>query len=163
MLAVALGKVFRTAMAGRCDLRPELAPTPLPLELHVPALPSTGGADQVRRFFEPLGWTVDATPIPLDPTVPAWGDSRYVDLRLTGTRLLSQALSHLYVLLPVLDDAKHYWVGDDEVGKLIRPGSGWLADHPERDLITRRYLAHQQDLVHTATDAADRDRGRGTR
>lgn len=163
MLAVALGKVFRTAMAGRCDLRPELAPTPLPLELHVPALPSTGGADQVRRFFEPLGWTVDATPIPLDPTVPAWGDSRYVDLRLTGTQLLSQALSHLYVLLPVLDDAKHYWVGDDEVGKLIRAGSGWLADHPERDLITRRYLAHQQDLVHTATDAADRDRGRGTR
>jgi len=152
MLAVALGKVFRTAMTGRCDLRPELAGTALPLVVHVPALPSTGGAEQVRRFFEPLGWTVDAVPIPLDPTVPAWGDSRYVDLRLTGTLLLSQALSHLYVLLPVLDDAKHYWVGDDEVDKLIRAGSGWLADHPDRDLITRRYLAHQRDLVHTATD-----------
>ncbi len=152
MLAVALGKVFRTAMTGRCDLRPELAATPLPLGLHVPALPSTGGVEQVRRFFEPLGWTVQASPIPLDPTVPAWGDSRYVDLRLTGTHLLSQALSHLYVLLPVLDDAKHYWVGDDEVDKLIRAGSGWLADHPDRDLITRRYLAHQRDLIHTATD-----------
>jgi len=152
MLAVALGKVFRTAMTGRCDLRPELARTPLPLDLHVPALPSTGGVEQVRRFFEPLGWVVDATPIPLDPTVPGWGDSRYVDLRLTGTQLLSQALSHLYVLLPVLDDAKHYWVGDDEVDKLVRAGSGWLADHPDRDLITRRYLAHQRDLIHTATD-----------
>lgn len=152
MLAVALGKVFRTAMTGRCDLRPELALTPLPLDLHVPALPSTGGVEQVRRFFEPLGWTVDATAIPLDPTVPAWGDSRYVDLRLSGTQLLSQALSHLYVLLPVLDDAKHYWVGDDEVDKLVRAGSGWLADHPDRDLITRRYLAHQRDLIHTATD-----------
>jgi 3' terminal RNA ribose 2'-O-methyltransferase Hen1 len=152
MLAVALGKVFRTAMTGRCDLRPELAASALPLELHVPALPSTGGAEQVRGLFEPLGWTVEATPVPLDPTVPAWGDSRYVDLRLTGIQLLSQALSHLYVLLPVLDDAKHYWVGDDEVDKLVRAGSGWLADHPERDLITRRYLAHQRDLVHSATD-----------
>ncbi len=152
MLAVALGKVFRTAMTGRCDLRPELARTPLPLELHVPALPSTGGAEQVRRFFEPLGWMVDATAVPLDPTVPQWGDSRYVDLRLSGTQLLSQALSHLYVLLPVLEDAKHYWVGDDEVDKLVRAGSGWLAIHPDHDLITRRYLAHQRDLIHSATD-----------
>jgi len=44
MLAVALGRVFRTAMAGRCDARPELAAAPLPLELHVPALPCQGGA-----------------------------------------------------------------------------------------------------------------------
>ena len=33
MLAVALGKVFRTAMTGRCDARPELAARPLPLEI----------------------------------------------------------------------------------------------------------------------------------
>jgi 3' terminal RNA ribose 2'-O-methyltransferase Hen1 len=97
-----------------------------------------------------LGWVVDAIPVPLDPMIPAWGDSRYVDLRLRGTMTLSQALSHLYVLLPVLDNAKHYWVNSDEVDKLVRAGSPWLQRHPERALITGRYLRHQQDLVLSA-------------
>jgi 3' terminal RNA ribose 2'-O-methyltransferase Hen1 len=150
MLAVALGKVFRTAMAGKCDARPDLVDQPLPLEIHLPALPSVGGASKVLELFEPLGWSVEATPIPLDETVPDWGDSRYVDARLRGTVVLAQALTHLYVLLPVLDNAKHYWVSSDEVDKLIRAGSGWLADHPQRELITRRYLAHQRELVASA-------------
>ena len=150
MLAVALGKVFRTAMAGRCEARPDLPSLAIPLEIHVPALPSVGGRDLVRRFFEPLGWAVEATSIPLDLSIPAWGDSEYVDLRLRGTTPLSQALAHLYVLLPVLDNAKHYWVSNDEVDKLVRAGSGWLHEHPERDLIARRYLAHQKDLVLSA-------------
>lgn len=149
-LAVALGKVFRTAMAGRCEARPELPDLLLPLEIHVPALPSVGGSELVQRFFEPLGWAVEARPVPLDPSIPAWGDSRYVDLHLRGTMVLAQALSHLYVLLPVLDNAKHYWVTSDEVDKLVRAGSGWLQQHPERDLIARRYLAHQKDLVISA-------------
>lgn len=150
MLAVAMAKVFRTAMAGRCDARPELAVTAIPLELHVPALPCRGGPDLAVRLFEPLGWTVSATAIPLDEQFPEWGDSRYVDLRLHGTVRLAEALNHLYVLLPVLDDAKHYWVSPDEVDKLIRAGEGWLATHPERELITRRYLSHRSALVRTA-------------
>lgn len=150
LLAVALGKLFRTAMNGRCDARPELAARPIPLEVHVPALPCSGGADLAERLFAPLGWTVDARPVPLDPEIPAWGDSRYVDLRLTGVLRLAEALNHLYVMLPVLDDAKHYWVGSDEVDKLVRAGEGWLAAHPAKDLISRRYLAHRRYL----TDAA---------
>ncbi|MFF3064877.1 3' terminal RNA ribose 2'-O-methyltransferase Hen1 [Oerskovia sp. NPDC057915] len=152
MLAVALGAVFRTAMTGRCDSRQALADGPVPLEIHVPALPCRGGAALAERLFEPLGWTVEAAPEPLDPTVPEWGDSRYVDLRLRGTVRLADALHHLYVLLPVLDDAKHYWVTGDEVDKLLRAGEGWLADHPERDQIMRRYLAHQRRYVEDATD-----------
>ncbi|MFY0405682.1 3' terminal RNA ribose 2'-O-methyltransferase Hen1 [Solicola sp. PLA-1-18] len=151
MLAVAMGKAFRTAMAGRCDARPDLVTQALPLTIHVPTLPSAGGADLVRRLFEPLGWTVDARPIALDETVPAWGGSRYVDLTLTGDVVLADALSHLYVLLPVLDDAKHYWVTGDEVDKLLRAGGDWLGAHPERELVTRRYLKHQRDLVLDAT------------
>lgn len=150
MLAVAIAKVFRTAMAGRCDARPELAAAPLPLELHVPALPCRGGPDMATRLFEPLGWQVTATSIPLDERFPEWGDSRYVDVRLTGNLRLAEALNHLYVLLPVLDDAKHYWVSPDEVEKLIRAGEGWLSTHPERELITRRYLAHRSSLVRSA-------------
>jgi len=101
-------------------------------------------------LFEPLGWQAQATPIALDETFPAWGDSRYVDLRLSGHLRLADALNHLYVLLPVLDDAKHYWVSTDEVDKLVRAGSGWLAAHPEKALITRRYLAHRSSLYQPA-------------
>jgi 3' terminal RNA ribose 2'-O-methyltransferase Hen1 len=97
-----------------------------------------------------LGWSVTAVPVPLDPQVPDWGMSRYLDVRLTGQSRLADALNHLYVLLPVLDDGKHYWVTTDEVDKLVRAGEGWLHEHPERDLIVRRYLAHQQALVTTA-------------
>jgi 3' terminal RNA ribose 2'-O-methyltransferase Hen1 len=150
MMAVALARVFRTAMAGRCDARPELAAAALPLEITVPALPCHGGAEVARRLFGPLGWTVEATPVPLDPLIPQWGDSRYVGLRLSGQVRLADALNHLYVLLPVLDNGKHYWVSTDEVDKLIRAGSGWLGRHPDRDLITRRYLAHRRELVLTA-------------
>lgn len=150
MLAVALGRVFRTAMAGRCDARPDLAERAWPLEVHVPSVPCRGGADAAVRLFAPLGWDVVATPVPLDPTIPAWGDSRYVDLRLRGTLRVADALQHLYVLLPTLDAAKHYWVGPDEVDKLVRAGQGWLADHPARDEIARRYLAHRGSLVASA-------------
>jgi len=150
MLAVALGRVFRTAMAGRCDARPELPERRLPLEIQVPALPCRGGAEVAVRLFGPLGWSVQADAVPLDPTVPGWGDSRYVDVRLSGELRLADALNHLYVLLPVLDDAKHYWVSTDEVDKLVRAGQGWLHAHPDRELIVRRYLAHRRELVHTA-------------
>ncbi len=69
-------------------------------------------------------------PVPLDPQVPHWGDSHFLDLRLHGAVRLADALNHLYVLLPVLDDAKHYWVTTDEVDKLVRAGAGWLHTHP---------------------------------
>ena len=150
MLAMAMKDVFRTALTGRCKARPELAETPIPLAIHVPAVPCRGGADLVRRLFEPMGWNVAATSGPLDPQIPEWGDSRYVDLRLTGDVRLADALNHLYVLLPVLDDSKHYWVSSDEVEKLVRAGGGWLSAHPEKALITRRYLAHRRELTQSA-------------
>ncbi len=152
MLAVALGAVFKTAMNGRCDARPELAVTAIPLRVHVPALPCRGGIELTERLFAPLGWAVEATPVPLDPAFPQWGASRYADLTLNGVLRVADALKHLYVLLPVLDDAKHYWVSEDEVDKLLRTGEGWLAGHPERDLITGRYLAHRGSFVRSALD-----------
>jgi 3' terminal RNA ribose 2'-O-methyltransferase Hen1 len=150
LLAVALGKAFASARRGVSKERPELAEAAIPLEVHLPALSCRGGAEMATRFFAPLGWTVDARAVPLDPEFPQWGDARYVDLRLTGTLRLADAVNHLYVALPVLDDAKHYWVGTDEVDKLLRAGGGWLAGHPERELITRRYLAHRGGLARQA-------------
>ncbi|MER6948066.1 3' terminal RNA ribose 2'-O-methyltransferase Hen1 [Nonomuraea sp. NPDC000554] len=150
LLAVALADVFRTARAGRCKARPELPGTALPLEIRLPALPCRGGPDLARRLFEPLGWEVSAQTVPLDEGFPEWGDSRYVRLALSGTVRLADALNHLYVLLPVLDDGKHYWIAPDEVDKLIRAGEGWLAEHPERGLIARRYLGRRRALARTA-------------
>ncbi|WP_448623801.1 3' terminal RNA ribose 2'-O-methyltransferase Hen1 [Geodermatophilus sp. URMC 64] len=150
LLAVALGKAFASARRGVSKERPELAETAIPLEVHLPALSCRGGAGMAAQFFAPLGWRIDARPVPLDPRFPEWGDSRYLDLRLTGTLRLADALNHLYVGLPVLDDAKHYWVSTDEVDKLLRAGGGWLAGHPERELITRRYLAHRTSLAREA-------------
>ncbi len=152
LLSVAIAKVFRTALRGESRERPDLAATPVPLELRVPVLRCRGGADLATRLFEPLGWAVTAAAIPLDETHPEWGDSRYVDLTLVGTLRLSDALNQVYVLLPVLDDAKHYWVAPDEVDKLVRAGTGWLAAHPEKQLISRRYLAHRHALARSALE-----------
>lgn len=150
LLASAMAGVFRTAMRGRSADRPELARTPLPLRITLPSLPCRGGPELAASLFEPLGWRVDARPIPLDERFPEWGDSRYVTLTLDGELTLAGALNQLYVLLPVLDDSKHYWVATDEVDKLIRAGEGWLAAHPARARITRRYLANRRGLVRTA-------------
>ncbi|MFI1579093.1 3' terminal RNA ribose 2'-O-methyltransferase Hen1 [Embleya sp. NPDC020630] len=152
LLAVALGTVFRTAMQGRCDARPELPAMALPLEIEVPALSARGGAEMVRRLFEPLGWQVRTETVPLDAGFPEWGESRYVRLALTGTMPLAEALRQLYVLLPVLDNAKHYWVAPDEVDKLLRAGEGWLAAHPDRDVIASRYLARRSTLTRSAIE-----------
>jgi 3' terminal RNA ribose 2'-O-methyltransferase Hen1 len=148
MLAVALNQVFRTALTGRCDARPDLAAAPIPLAIRVPALRCRGGAPLATSLFEPLGWAVEAQSQPLQPA--EWGPSPYLDLRLAGELRLADALSHLYVLLPVLDDAKHYWVSTEEVDKLIRAGGDWLAGHPAKELITRRYLSHQRKLTASA-------------
>ncbi len=133
-------------MRGDSRDRPELAATAIPLEIRIPTLRCRGGADLVARLFGPLGWTVAAVAVPLDPELD-WGPSRYVDLTLVGEQRLADALNQLYVLLPVCDDAKHYWVAPDEVDKLLRAGEGWLVDHPERELISRRYLAHRRGLA----------------
>ncbi|MFE1942078.1 3' terminal RNA ribose 2'-O-methyltransferase Hen1 [Streptomyces massasporeus] len=153
LLAVALSSVFSSAMKGVCHAKPELPGQARPLRVEVPALPARGGPDLVRKLFEPLGWTVTAEPVPLDTEFPAWGDSRYVRLVLESDALtLAEALRHLYVLLPVLDDAKHYWVAPDEVDKLLRVGEGWLPGHPEQRLITSRYLSRRWALTRQATE-----------
>jgi len=146
-LSVVIGKVFGTAMSGRCDQRPELVARPLPFEVEIPVLPVRGGEPVLRSLFEPLGYRVEATPVPLDEAFPDWGPSRYWAVRLAGEVRLADLLSHLYVLLPVLDDDKHYWVGEDEARKLLDKGGAWLASHPAREVISRRYLKHRRSLA----------------
>ena len=145
-LSVAMARALRTAMAGTSKERPELAQQVIPLEATVAPLPARGGEQLVGELFEPLGWKAEVDSI----EGPADRKSRYVTLRLRGTARLSTLLNQLYVLIPVLDDDKHYWVGEDEVNKLLSRGEGWLAEHPARELIVQRYLIHRRSLAHLA-------------
>jgi 3' terminal RNA ribose 2'-O-methyltransferase Hen1 len=149
-MSVALAKIFATAMGGRSNERPDLVDAVLPLEVGLPVLPCSGGETVVRRLFEPLGYDVVAQPLVLDATFPEWGDSRYFAVTLRTSARLQDVLGHLYVLLPVLDDEKHYWVAADEVDKLLRRGGRWFASHPEREFIARRYLRHDRRLTRDA-------------
>lgn len=151
-LSVAIAEVFGTALSGRSKERPELATRELPFEARLSVLPCRGGEAFLRRLFEPLGYEVSAQQHALDENNADWGPSRYFTVTIVGTKRLCDLLTHLYVLVPVLDDDKHYWVGDDEVDKLVRRGEGWLATHPERELIARRYLKHQRSLARQALE-----------
>jgi 3' terminal RNA ribose 2'-O-methyltransferase Hen1 len=156
-LSVAIAQVFGTAMSGRCKDREELATMRIPLMARLEALPVRGGDGLIQRMFEPLGYTVEATRHGLDDAFPEWGDSPYFAVTIRGTKRLSELLSHLYVLIPVFDNDKHYFVGDDELEKLLEHGTGWLASHPEKDLIARRYLKHRTNLFREALARLDVD------
>ncbi len=156
-LSVALVTVLKSAMSGVCKGHEALAATKIELEARLPTVPARGGEALVRRLFEPLGYAVAVEPIALDARHPEWGDSRHVGLTLRAAATLADLLTHLYVLLPVLDDDKHYWVDQAEIDKLVRRGGDWLPAHPEKALITRRYLKHQASLFHPALSRMEDD------
>lgn len=149
-LSVALADVFNTAMRGRCEMRPELAQTPIPLSATLSVVQCRGGVELLQRLFEPLGYTVLAESLLLDEQYPDWGMSAYYHLTLNATCRLADLLTHIYVLLPVLDNNKHYWIGNDELEKLLQRGKGWLEKHPTRELITYRYLRQKPNLAREA-------------
>lgn len=150
-MSVAIARVLGTALAGTCAPRPDLVDAPLDLEVSLSAVPVRRGGDELLAdLFEPLGYAVESSRLPLDEAFPSWGDGPYHDLRLRTRAPLRDVLSHLYVLIPVLDNDKHYWVGQDELEKLLRHGERWLADHPCRELITQRYLRYLSKLTREA-------------
>lgn len=149
-LSVAMGRMIREAISGRSKERQVLAETALPLSVRVSPLPARGGPDLLRRLFEPLGHAIVCEPVPMDDVRRDWGESPYVTLTISGMMRLADVLSHLYVLIPVLDARKHYYVGDDELEKLMARGEGWLKAHPERELIVTRYLKGRSTLVREA-------------
>lgn len=150
LMSTAIVKAFSSAMNGKCKDKPELVDVALPLEVKLSVLPVSGGETVLYRMFDPLGYTVVATQHPLDTQFPEWGNSRYFTVTLRQTITLKALLSHLFILIPVLDNDKHYWVNKEEVQKLLAKGEGWLESHPERELITRRYLRHQVSLTNDA-------------
>jgi 3' terminal RNA ribose 2'-O-methyltransferase Hen1 len=155
-LSVAIAQVYGSALGGRSKERAAVAEEKLPLVAKIAVLPCRGrgggGELFLRKLFEPLGYRVTTEAHGLDEKFPEWGNSRYYTVTLEGTVRLQDLLSHVYVLIPVMDDDKHYWVGQDEVEKLLRHGEGWLAAHPEREQIVGRYLKRQKGLAREALD-----------
>ena len=139
-LSTAIARVFNTAISGKCAQRQALADTPLDLTAHVYALRDGRFAELAEMLFAPLGYTVSAARAQLDEQFPEWGISPYIDLTLRGKVRLCELLNHLYVLIPVFDQQKHYYMGRDEIQKLLDHGAGWLAQHPEKERIVRRYF-----------------------
>jgi 3' terminal RNA ribose 2'-O-methyltransferase Hen1 len=159
-LSTAISRMLGTALGGRSKDRPELAERAIPLEARLSALPG-GTGELVRSLFEPLGYEVEVGAHPLDPAFPEWGQSRYTTLGLRADVRLCDLLSHLYVLVPVLDDRKHYWIDQAEIEKLLRHGEGWLPAHPARDLIVTRYLRHRRTLTRLALEQLVLEEGEG--
>ena len=151
-MSVAISRVFASALGGVSRERPELAETAIPLVVEIAAVPSRGGEPFLRALFEPLGYEVTTERALLDEEFPAWGHGPYLGVTLRRTARLAEVLGHVYVLLPVLDNYKHYWVGEAELEKLLDHGAGWLAGHPARDEIVRRYLKHQRGLTRAALE-----------
>lgn len=149
-MSVAIAKVYSSALSGKCKDHPELVETPIPLSVKLSILPCRGGDKFLRRLFEPLGYSVISERHTLDSSFEEWGDSRYYTVNIEKHCLLSEMLRHLYVLIPVLDDEKHYWVAEAEIEKLLRHGEDWLSEHLEQETIVSGYLKHQRRLTRQA-------------
>lgn len=150
LMSVAISQVFGSALSGRSKERAELVDTEIPLTARIDVLPVRGGEGLLQRMFEPLGYAVKATRHPLDEKFPEWGESPYFSVRLEQSTTVARLLRHLYVLIPVFDGKMHYYIGPDEVEKLLAKGESWLSDHPKRSTITRRYLIKRQSLIRQA-------------
>jgi 3' terminal RNA ribose 2'-O-methyltransferase Hen1 len=157
-MSVAIAKAFSTALNGKCSKRPELVDVKMPFEIDISVLPAPkGGEILIRKMFEPLGYSVDLERHILDDKFLDWGDSKYFTLKLKHTITLQELLSHLYVMIPALDNDKHYYVSQNEVEKLLEKGKGWLANHPEKDQITKRYLYNLHSLSRQALEQLNDD------
>lgn len=151
-MSVAISRVFGSALNGRCKARPDLVDKAIPLTCRISVLPCRGGETFLRRLFEPLGYSVAASRSVLDEAFPEWGESAYYAVELSKQTTLVELLNHLYVLIPVLDNQKHYYVDKAEIDKLIKRGEGWLTNHPEKEQIARRYLKNRISYTREALE-----------
>lgn len=151
-MSTAIARVFGTAMSGRCDKLPELAKTPLQLTATLSALKDYGDTELAAELFEPLGYAVKTERTELDEKFPEWGSSPYINLTISGMVRLCELLNHLYVLIPVFDRQKHYYISEDEIEKLLSHGEGWLSTHPYKEKITRRYFNQRKSYARKTLD-----------
>ncbi|MFF2588046.1 3' terminal RNA ribose 2'-O-methyltransferase Hen1 [Peribacillus butanolivorans] len=100
--------------------------------------------NQLKDLFEPIGYEVMITRPEIEYSfqIKDKSSARYISLK--GMKTLQDGLRHLFVLIPVIDNYKHYYIDEKEIEKLERYGDGWLKDHPMRDYIYRQSLRFKE-------------------
>jgi len=151
-MSSAISKVYGTAMNGNCKAKPELTAIEMPLQCKLSPINVKGGEEFIRRMFEPLGYDLNIHRLPIDSLDPEWGNSDYYSIALKNNILLKHLLSQLYILIPVFDKQRHYWISKQNVDVLLEKGSDWLPTHPEVEVITKYYLKHLRTLTQMALD-----------
>ncbi|MEZ6141737.1 MAG: 3' terminal RNA ribose 2'-O-methyltransferase Hen1 [Zavarzinella sp.] len=159
LMSVAIAQVLGSALNGQCKQRPELVEQPFRLEAKLSTVPCRGGPDRVHELFAPLGYELELVQHLMDDNHPEYGVSPYVSITMRAVTTVRELLSHLYILIPVLDVRKHYWIGEDEIDKIKRHGAGWLENHPHYEQIVRRYLGNHTRLVNAAIESSESEEG----
>lgn len=105
---------------------------------------STLSDQHIKDLFEPIGYEVAITRPEIHYAIDLKDKSSARFLALSGSQTLQDALRHLFVLIPVIDNYKHYFIDEKEIEKLERYGEGWLEGHPLRDMIYRQALRFKE-------------------
>ncbi|WP_427137686.1 3' terminal RNA ribose 2'-O-methyltransferase Hen1 [Psychrobacillus psychrodurans] len=97
-----------------------------------------------RNLFEPLGYDVDIEYAETDYSFRLKEKSSACYITLSGHTSLQKGLQQLFLLIPVLDNYKHYFIDESEIEMLKRYGEGWLEDHPQKEFIIRKALRFKE-------------------
>jgi 3' terminal RNA ribose 2'-O-methyltransferase Hen1 len=100
--------------------------------------------EKLMNLFEPIGYEVTINRPEIEYSFPIKTKSSARYLSIKGMKTLQEGLRHLFVLIPVIDNYKHYFIDEKEIEKLERYGEGWLEQHPLRDLIYRQALRFKE-------------------
>jgi len=148
-MSTAIVKAFGSAINGTCHTRPELPETKMPFEVKLHAI-NVENESQLKELFEPLGYEINYQKYDVDSQFVEWGKSKTITLSLKKTTTLQELLSQLYVFILVLDNERHYWIGNQEIDLLKRRGAGWLDSHPQKEWIIKRFLKYIPELTYSA-------------
>lgn len=117
---------------------------PFPFTFEFGPVVSTLTDEKLMNLFEPIGYEVTINRPEIEYSIPikTKSSARYISIK--GMKTLQEGLRHLFVLIPVIDNYKHYFIDEKEIEKLERYGEGWLEQHPLRDLIYRQALRFKE-------------------
>ncbi|GAF20898.1 HEN1 C-terminal domain [Bacillus sp. JCM 19047] len=122
---------------------------PFSFEFSFGPLASATSLSLLKRLFEPIGFSVSTVFAEQKAPLSIKDRSSAQMITLKGRTTLQKGIRQLFVLIPVLDDYKHYFIDEKEVDKMKRYGEGWLENHPERAYIYEKALRFKAIYEHT--------------
>ncbi|HWO95040.1 MAG TPA: 3' terminal RNA ribose 2'-O-methyltransferase Hen1 [Bacillus sp. (in: firmicutes)] len=140
---------IRTALGTALNGKPkeefiEWVDHPFNMEVGFGPVASHLSDQTIRELFEPLGYLIEIERGEADYSFNLKQKSSARYLKLKGQITVQQALRHLFILIPVLDNYKHYFIDEKEIEKIQRYGEGWLDEHPLRSYIIEQSLRFKE-------------------